>query len=63
MFLGLVLLTTTWALAITGYFTGDSRLFAWAVYAFAATLAVASTPLLAFAVGLAIEKIVRDRHQ
>ncbi len=61
-FVLVVLLLTTWALGLIGFFTENSRLIAWAGYTFVVTFAVASTPMLFFVVGLVIEKFRGDRH-
>ena len=61
-FVVVVLLLTTWALGLMGFFTEDQRFLAWAGYALVTTVAVASTPLLFFAIGFAIEKFRGDRH-
>ncbi len=62
-FAALVLLTATWVLGLAGFLLGKPRLYAWAGWTFAATLAVALTPLAAFAVGLVIERISRARRE
>jgi hypothetical protein len=62
LYLGLVLMITTWTLGLTGFFTGNRQITMWAGYALVATLVVASTPLFAYIIGLAIEKFRGDRH-
>jgi hypothetical protein len=59
----LLLLVTTWTLLLAWFFMGDRRVLTWALYALAATLIVASTPLVAFLVLSVIERLRGDRHR
>ena len=56
LILGGAMLLLTWGLGIAGLVAGDKRFFHWASYAFALGFAIMATPMVAFLVGLTIEK-------
>ena len=60
--LGLVSLLSTWGLGLAGLFTGNRVFYGWASFALLVTLAIASTPLVVFLIGVMIEKLRGDRH-
>ena len=57
--LGMALLLTAWSLGLAGFLSGNKHFLHWAAGFLAATLLVASTPIVAFLVGLVIEEIHR----
>jgi hypothetical protein len=54
-------LIATWVLAASGFALGRPRLYTWSGRMLIATLVVALIPLVAFLVGVVIERIRGDR--
>lgn len=57
-----VMVLLTYGLGLAGFITGNKRFFLWAAYTFAIGFAVMATPMLAFLIGLIIEKFRSNRH-
>lgn len=58
----IILVTSTWTLALLGFVLGRPSLYAWAVRILILTAAVSMTPLIASLVGITIERVRGDRH-
>ena len=59
---GLASLVTTWGLGLAGFFTGNQVLYGWAFLAGLVTFAIASAPLVAFLIGVMIERVRGNRR-
>lgn len=60
--LGGTMVALTWAFGLIGFITESERFITWAGSTFAIALAIISTPLIVFVVGLVREKLRSDRH-
>ena len=62
LILGVVMVLLTCGAGLAGILTGDKRFFSWMRYAILLGFAIMATPMLAFLIGLAIEKLRGKRR-